>query len=198
MKREGFSLLELILVMAILTSIFAITVPSLGRFFRGQSIEEETRRFLTLTRYAPNLAISSNIPMILWVDEMNNTYGIRPQNGFEYALDREIAFKVDEAVEIEVLPNRLVPANRIQVATLSKYTSGLMSGSQMRQGVTQLLFLPDGTLEQEGAPIFRFQLSDEVYFVGKALIGTDFKVLDEEEQAQYEVLETAANTRSRR
>ena len=135
MKREGFSLLELILVMAILTSIFAITVPSLGRFFRGQSIEEETRRFLTLTRYAPNLAISSNIPMILWVDEMNNTYGIRPQNGLVCWIGN--CLQGGRSGRDECFPTDWF-SKQDSGGNLSKYTSGLMSAADAP--VTQCCF----------------------------------------------------------
>ena len=65
--RGGFTLIELILVMAVLAIVLAIIAPSLGNFFRGRTLDSEARRFVSLTRYAESRAVSEGSPMLLWM-----------------------------------------------------------------------------------------------------------------------------------
>ncbi len=73
----GFTLIELILVMAILAAVLAVSAPSLGRFFRGRNLDAEAYRLLALTRHAQNRAVSEGIPMILWIDLNQRRYGLQ-------------------------------------------------------------------------------------------------------------------------
>src|SRR2546426_11590252 len=50
----GFTLIELILVMTVLTIAVSITAPALANFFRGRSLDSEARRLLALTRPGPS------------------------------------------------------------------------------------------------------------------------------------------------
>ena len=63
-RRAGFTLLELILVMATLAIVLSVAAPSLARFFRGRSLDSEARRFLTLTRYGQSRAVAEGEPMV--------------------------------------------------------------------------------------------------------------------------------------
>src|SRR5688572_19269233 len=83
---RAFTLIELILVMALLVIVIGVTFPSLQKFFRGRTLESEGRRFLTLTRYAQSRAVAEGIPMTLWVDPLEGIYGLEAQKGF---LDRD-------------------------------------------------------------------------------------------------------------
>ena len=49
--RAAFTLIELILVMTIMIVMISIVFPSLKGFFRGRNLDNEARRFLSLTRY---------------------------------------------------------------------------------------------------------------------------------------------------
>ena len=75
----AFTLVELILVMAILTVTISLVVPSLSRFFGGRSLDSEVQRFLALTRYGQSRAVSEGMPMMLWVDEKNSLYGLQSE-----------------------------------------------------------------------------------------------------------------------
>src|SRR5207253_10956500 len=44
--RSGFTLIELILVMTILTIAVSLTAPALANFFRGRTLDSEARRLL--------------------------------------------------------------------------------------------------------------------------------------------------------
>jgi len=73
---RGFTLIEIILVLAVLATVLAVSAPSLGRFFRGRSLDSEAHRLLALTRHAQDRAVSEGIPMILWLDLDARRYGL--------------------------------------------------------------------------------------------------------------------------
>src|SRR5512143_2179039 len=65
---RAFTLIELILVMALLTIVISLTAPKLSRFFHGRTLDSEARRLLALTRSGQSRAVSEGLPMDLWVD----------------------------------------------------------------------------------------------------------------------------------
>jgi type II secretion system protein H len=75
-RPPGFTLIELILVMAILAAVMAVSAPSLGRFFRGRNLDSEAYRLLALTRHAQERAVTEGVPMILWFDINARRYGL--------------------------------------------------------------------------------------------------------------------------
>lgn len=77
--RRGMTLIELILVMALLSVILAYSTPALSNFFKGRKSMEEARRMLSLTRYAHSEAISRAEPMEMWFNLERKIYGLRPQ-----------------------------------------------------------------------------------------------------------------------
>src|SRR5205085_9663750 len=79
---SGFTLIELVLVMAILVVVLSMSGASLTSFFKGRSLEAEGKRFLALTRYAQNRAISEGVPTTIWVNEKEKKYGLEPMPGF--------------------------------------------------------------------------------------------------------------------
>jgi prepilin-type N-terminal cleavage/methylation domain-containing protein len=85
-RRHGaFTLIELIIVMALLAIAIAIGAPRLAKFFHGQTVAAEGQRLLALTRYGQSRAASEGLPMILWMNPANGTYGLRVQDGFSAA-----------------------------------------------------------------------------------------------------------------
>ncbi len=80
-RRGAFTLIELIVVMALLAIVIAIGGPRLARFFHGQTVMEEGQRLLALTRYGQSRAASEGSPMELWMNLANGTYGLRRQAG---------------------------------------------------------------------------------------------------------------------
>src|SRR5688572_27230291 len=75
-RVSGFTLIELVLVMAILTVVLSVSGASLTSFFKGRTLEAEGKRFLALTRYAQNRAVSEGFPMQMWVDTTERKYGL--------------------------------------------------------------------------------------------------------------------------
>lgn len=99
--RLGFTLIELVLVMAILIVVLSMSAASLTSFFRGRSLEAEGKRFLALTRYAQNRAISEGLPVTVWVNEKEKKYGIVTAPGFVEVDDDAEEFTLGRDLEIE-------------------------------------------------------------------------------------------------
>ena len=64
--RRGFTLVEMLLVLSLLTAVIAIAAPTLSRFFQGRYVDTEAQRVLELTRYATSRAVAEGVPMVLW------------------------------------------------------------------------------------------------------------------------------------
>ncbi len=78
----AFSLVELLLVMAILTILMAVIAPALSHSLRGRKLEDEASRFIALTEYARDEAISQGAPMIIWINGATQSYGLDPKNSY--------------------------------------------------------------------------------------------------------------------
>lgn len=125
---RGFTLIELILVMALLAVIISLAAPQLSHFFHGRTLENEAGRVLALIRYAQNEAVSRGTPVEVWFDVNNRRYGLRNAAGYNYSTNLIREFEMAEQLDIEI-PGK----------TTAKKTGTL----------TTLRFEPEGTLNTE-------------------------------------------------
>jgi prepilin-type N-terminal cleavage/methylation domain-containing protein len=100
--RRAFTLIELILVMALITIVVSVSLPSLKGFFKGRDLDSEARRFFSLTRYASSRAVAEGVPMELYVDTAQKLYGLRAQAGFLESDSRAVQYKLPEELSFEV------------------------------------------------------------------------------------------------
>jgi type II secretion system protein H len=141
-KSNAFTLIELMVVMALLVIVIAVTFPSLQGFFRGRTLESEGRRFLTLTRYAQSRAVSEGIPMVLYVDPKRRLYGLEAQTGF---LDRDIKaveYDLDEKLDIEVAQTQF---NRAMMTEEQQYRR--RAPANRNSNISEIRFSPEGSIE---------------------------------------------------
>lgn len=162
-SARAFTLIELIVVMALLSIIALITAPSLSRFFRGNELLDQARQFLALTRYARSQAASTGIPMVFWIDEQQNEYGLRAQPGFEFNTDEDIGFELPEGIEIH-----LYPLNADQ------------------GGMNYFLFDPDGGVDTNEVLLLRFQRTsdtkgEDIISIIQSLTSPEFQIVEENE-----------------
>jgi len=144
--RSGFTLIELILVMAMLLTVLALAAPSLVRFFRGRNLEAEARRLLALTRYGQSRAVSEGVPMLLWLNAESNQYGLRIDPSFVLLDTNALQFDWNERVRIE--------------AGVSEFATNLRPwqiSSLLSDRMVKLYFQPDGSISDLSPPRLRLE-----------------------------------------
>jgi type II secretion system protein H len=80
----GFTLLELILVMVILSTVLAMAAPSLSGFFASRRSDDTAAQILALTQLARSQAISEGIIYRLNFDTQERTYWLTAQQAGAY------------------------------------------------------------------------------------------------------------------
>jgi prepilin-type N-terminal cleavage/methylation domain-containing protein len=158
--RRGFTLIELILVMALLTVVISLTAPRLSRFFHGRTLDSEARRLLALTRSGQSRAVSEGIPMDLWVDIEEGTFGLEAEPSYETSDPKAVEFSLDGGLQLEVV-NKVVaaPANttmsRNRQATASVPRVNLVHGT-----LPTIRFLPDGSIGEASPQLLHLTSGD--------------------------------------
>lgn len=79
----AFTLVELVLVMALLVTLLALAVPSLARSLRQRNLEQEAARLLALTEYGRDEAASNGVPVVVWVNPETGHFGAEVKKGFD-------------------------------------------------------------------------------------------------------------------
>jgi prepilin-type N-terminal cleavage/methylation domain-containing protein len=146
----GFTLIELMLVMALLTIVFALALPSLSSFFHGRTLDSEARRFLSLTRYGQSRAVSEGIPMVLWMDAESGSYGLEQDPGYSDVDPKAVQFDLDDKLSLEVeeatTPSGYGAAGRMASSRTGLSAPSALSAQPARtaNGLPAIRFLPDG------------------------------------------------------
>lgn len=144
-RDAAFTLVELILVMAMLVIIIAVAAPSLSQFFRGRVLDSEARRLLSLTRYAQSRAVSEGTPMVLWIDAQEGAYGLEAETTYTGFDDRAVDYELDENLVLEVDDPITIAPSTMQ------HQSRSLPGRPARGQTPRIRFLPDGFIG-EGSP----------------------------------------------
>ncbi len=80
-SSPAFTLIELIVVMLILSVLFAMAAPSLSGFGAGRAAAQTASQVLTLSRWAREQAITEGRPYRLCFDSTNQLYWVMVSNG---------------------------------------------------------------------------------------------------------------------
>jgi type II secretion system protein H len=83
-RQNGFTLLELILVMMIVCITLAMVAPSLRGWSKGSRLRDEADAFVAVTRLARTQAVTSSKPYRLVIDSSAGTYQLMVQEGEEF------------------------------------------------------------------------------------------------------------------
>jgi type II secretory pathway pseudopilin PulG len=145
----AFTLIELILVMAILTMAVAVTAPALSNFFRGRTLDSEARRLLAMTHGGQNRAVSEGVPMDLWVDPNNGTFGLEAEPSYEPSDPKAVEFTIDRGLVIEVAKQTELAGGTPTSMTLSRLQAASIASvprvNLAHPGLPTIRFMPDGT-----------------------------------------------------
>jgi type II secretion system protein H len=142
---RGFTLIELLLVLALLAIVLLVSLPSLSGFFRGRALESEARRLLSLTRMGQSRAVSEGIPVWIWVDPEQRSYGAEQEQGWDERDTRAVELTLEKDVTIDVV-NTNPPATRFLLQMPGKSAT-----PDPRANLPRIKFLPDGSIA-EGSP----------------------------------------------
>lgn len=159
--RNGFTLIELILVMALLAIFASIVAPALGNFFRGRSLDSEARRMLALTRHARERAISEGLPTTLWIDAQRHTYGLQTEPGYNAQDSKAIELTLDGNLQVEVT----------EAATVHAPLTGGSKG-----GLPAIRFQPDGSIAESSPPVIQLRDRDGSLVLGLARNKTSYEI----------------------
>jgi type II secretion system protein H len=134
--RRAFTLVELILVLALLVVITSLVAPAMSNFIRGRALDSEARRLFALMHAGQSRAVSEGMPIMLWVDEKQKAYGLEaetpPRGG-------------DPKAENLPLDGNL------QISVLNAGTSALTT----IHNLPAIRFLPDGTIDENSPQMLR-------------------------------------------
>ena len=123
----AFTLVELILVMALLATILALSAPLLSRSFKQRGLEEDATQLLALTEYARDEAVSQGVPMTVWINPQSGRFGVQAKEGYEGDVSREKTYGLKSGARFDLSQ---VPTDR----------AGLVDAAD---------FDPSGTLAEE-------------------------------------------------
>lgn len=150
----GITLIELMLVMAMIATIMAIAAPRLSGFFRGRDLLEETRRFVAVTRYGRSEAISRSVLMEMWVDTSEGKYGLNPQSPSEAESSKDVEFELADGLSFEIDEESLDD-----------------------DGKAHILFWPDGSIDIDSVEAVRIvQTEDKFMEIAQTEFGMGYAV----------------------
>jgi prepilin-type N-terminal cleavage/methylation domain-containing protein len=126
--RRAFTLIELVLVMALLVVAVSMVAPRMSDFIRGRALDSEARRLLALMDAGQARAVSEGMPMVLWFNEKQNQCGLEeetPPKGGDL-----------KAEEVDITDSvQIAPVNSSALA------------ETMFNHLPAIRFLPDGTID---------------------------------------------------
>jgi prepilin-type N-terminal cleavage/methylation domain-containing protein len=148
--RAAFTLVELIVVMSLMVIAVSVAAPSLRFFLKGRSQEDEARRFLELARYGSSRAVEEGLPVDLWINVKQNTYGMAACRGYTESKTNSVTFQADADVTMQVSqpPGMLTQSN-------------FWTPFNTRRGAAVILrFQPDGFISDTSPQIVKFTQGD--------------------------------------
>jgi type II secretion system protein H len=158
-SRAAFTLVELLLVLAVLAIVMAFCAPTLSNFFRGRNLDVEARRLLALTHLGQSRAVSEGIPMMLWVDAQEGTYGVEAEPGWDEKDPKAVQFNIAKDLQLSVLNT-----NTVQRAFSPIVSTALQSEAQ-RRNLPEIRFLPDGSIDETSPQEVRLKDKDEASLI---------------------------------
>jgi prepilin-type N-terminal cleavage/methylation domain-containing protein len=172
-QRGGFTLLELVLVMLLLTIIVGTAMPSLRGFTGWSKTRDAVSQVVALAQYARARAASEAVVYKLNVS--GNTYWLTVQTGEVFGpvqSDLGETFELPEGAKIELVP----------AAGGMRMTATTMAPTPTPTPMDGILFYPDG---RTGTSLLRIIAPDgRPTLLGSPSPAEPFRVLSAEEAAQ--------------
>ncbi len=133
---RAFTLVELLLVLALLVIITSMVAPAMSNFIRARALDSEARRLFALMHAGQSRAVSEGLPMALWVDEKSGAYGLAAETAPSSGDPKAENLTIDENLQIAVL------------------NTGI-TGTTTFQNLPAIRFLPDGSIDENSPQTLR-------------------------------------------
>ncbi len=170
LRSHGFTLVELILVMALLVIGISFVTPRMQVFFRGRTLKSEAHQIVALMHDGQSRAVSGGVPMILWFDTDKKQYGLEEEPGYSDPKDAK-----PEKIDLNEKLKFEIPEG--DPSTSQPVTSDL---NDEHAGMPKITFLPDGSLSDASPKTVRIVDDD-----GSVLLLTQTR-----DRSQYEITTT--------
>lgn len=151
--RHGFSLLELMMVLAIIVTVIALSVPAINRSFARQALDKSADRLRVAMGKARVSAIKEGDVYAVFVEPNGRWFDVAPFNSAKEQIAKSRSRSGDSSersasnFEDNMLPNGILFAegdvfvnSRAMGAQNQVKSAGKVSGN-----LQQILFYPDGT-----------------------------------------------------
>lgn len=159
----GFTLIELVLVMALIIIAVSIVMPQMENFMRGRGLDLEARRLAALMHAGQARAVSEGMPMVLWFDTKQNEYGLEeetpPKGGDTSAED----LTMNEYVQVAV-------------------GAGGASGSTTFHSLPAIRFLADGTVDENSPQTVQMTEGNDSLWFNELQNHTGYEVSNTKQQ----------------
>jgi len=153
----AFTLVELILVMALLATIMAVAAPMLSRSIRERRLAQEAARLVALTEYGRDEAVSQGVPMVVWVNPETGQYGLEPKTSYAVKETRNREYTLDADIHFD-----------------------RVSGAKSSRGVDVIELSPDGTPESSSIDVLRLvDRFESIVLVARTEDGWGYEVVKE-------------------
>ena len=136
LQKCAFTLVELLLVLALLVVITSLVAPAMSNFIRARAVDSEARRLFALMHAGQSRAVSEGLPMMLWVDEKQGAYGLAAETPPKGGDPKAENLTVDE---------------NVQIAVVNAGTTALTTF----QNLPAIRFLADGTVDENSPQTLR-------------------------------------------
>jgi prepilin-type N-terminal cleavage/methylation domain-containing protein len=182
--RRGFTLIELILVMALLTIVISLTAPKLSRFFHGRTLDSEARRLLALTRSGQSRAVSEGVPMDLWVDAAQGTFGLEAEPSYDTSDPKSVDFALDSGLQLEVVNQTVVaPSTSTVMGSQPVSIASVPRVNLVHADLPTIRFLPDGSLGEASPKKLHLSSSDGgSLWLAQARDGASYEIRSNDER----------------
>jgi type II secretion system protein H len=134
--QNAFTLVELLLVLALLVIITSMAAPAMSGFIRARALDSEARRLFALMHAGQSRAVSEGLPAVLWVNEKQGAYGLTTENPPSDGDSKAESFDIDENLQITVL------------------NTGT-AGTTTFKSLPAIRFLPDGAIDENSPQTLR-------------------------------------------
>lgn len=149
-RWSAFTLIELIFVMLILAVVAAFVAPNMNSFFRSRVLSSEARRLLAVIHHGQTRAVAEGVPVVLWLDPGERTYGLSVQAGYVEQDSNASRYDLDPSLTLVIPPPESMPESELGEETMG-----------VGEGLATIRFLPTGFYEEGSTARIVLQQGEE-------------------------------------